>query len=172
MTHCPKKTVGVMLAGGSVPDRNQQFEPIEALKNRSIFKENPVFSIGTQKKELLGTLYRAGRDTSQFACDSFRWFWYRIGPYHYPNATSILWLGDAGGSHNCRHCIFKQDLQNLVNELGIEICMAHYPTYCSKFNPINSLVNCESYFFCRPNQFFCRSQTQPFIAFNQTRSRL
>ena len=75
-------------------------------------------------------------DTSAFACDSFRWFWQRIGRYHYPHATSILWLCDAGGSNSCRQYLFKQDLQRLVNELGIEIRVAHYPTYCSKFNPI------------------------------------
>ena len=75
-------------------------------------------------------------DTSAFACDSFRWFWQRIGRYHYPHATSILWLCDAGGSNSCRQYLFKQDLQRLVNEIGIEIRVAHYPTYCSKFNPI------------------------------------
>ena len=75
-------------------------------------------------------------DTSQFACDSFRWFWLRIGRYHYPDATSILFLCDAGGSNNYRHYIFKQDLQRLVNDIGIEIRIAHYPTYCSKYNPI------------------------------------
>ncbi len=75
-------------------------------------------------------------DTSEFACDSFRWFWLRIGRYHYPNATSILWLCDGGGSNSCRQYLFKQDLQRLVNEIGIEIRVAHYPAYCSKFNPI------------------------------------
>jgi len=47
-----------------------------------------------------------------------------------------LILCDGGGSNNSRHFIFKQELQNLVNELGIEIRMAHYPPYCSKYNPI------------------------------------
>jgi hypothetical protein len=75
-------------------------------------------------------------DTSEFACDSFRWFWQRIGRYHYPNATSILWLCDGGGSNSCRQYLFKQDLQHLVDAIGIEIRVAHYPTYCSKFNPI------------------------------------
>ena len=32
--------------------------------------------------------------------------------------------------------IFKEDLQKLVDELGIEIRIAHFPPYCSKFNPI------------------------------------
>jgi hypothetical protein len=60
-------------------------------------------------------------DTSQFACDSFRWYWKRIGHFHYPDADSILWLCDAGGSNNCRHHIFKSDLQELVDDLGITI---------------------------------------------------
>ena len=29
-------------------------------------------------------------DTSQFACDSLRWYWNRIGRQCYPNATSVL----------------------------------------------------------------------------------
>ena len=30
----------------------------------------------------------------------------------------------------------KQDLQGLADRLGIEIRIAHFPPYCSKFNPI------------------------------------
>jgi len=75
-------------------------------------------------------------DTSQFACDSFRWYWNRIGRRCYPDATSILWLCDCGGSNSAAQYLFKQDLQNLVNQLGIEIRVAHYPSYCSKYNPI------------------------------------
>lgn len=75
-------------------------------------------------------------DTSEFACDSFRWYWNRIGQRCYPDATSILWLCDCGGSNSAAHYIFKQDLQDLVNDLGIEIRVAHYPSYCSKYNPI------------------------------------
>ena len=39
-------------------------------------------------------------DTSQFACDSFRWYWNRIGQRCYPDATSILLLCDCGGSNS------------------------------------------------------------------------
>ena len=31
---------------------------------------------------------------------------------------------------------FKEDLQKLASRLGIEIRVAHYPPYCSKYNPI------------------------------------
>lgn len=51
-------------------------------------------------------------------------------------ATSILLLCDGGGSNSSRHYLFKQDLQALVNDLGIEIRIAHYPPYTSKYNPI------------------------------------
>jgi len=75
-------------------------------------------------------------DTSQFACDSLRWYWNRIGHRCYPHATAILLLLDAGGSNAAAHYIFKQDIQELANDLRIEIRAAHYPSYCSKYNPI------------------------------------
>lgn len=75
-------------------------------------------------------------DTSQFACDSLRLWWQRHGVRAWPRAKSILLLCDGGGSNNCRHHIFKQDLQSLVNRLGIPIRVAHYPPHCSKYNPI------------------------------------
>ena len=52
------------------------------------------------------------------------------------DAPKILLLCDGGGSNSARHYIFKQALQALVNELGIEMRMAHYPPYTSKYNPI------------------------------------
>jgi len=75
-------------------------------------------------------------DTSQFACDSLRWYWNRIGHRCYPNATSLLLLCDCGGSNSAAQYLFKHDLQDLANDLGLEIRVAHYPSYCSKFNPI------------------------------------
>ena len=75
-------------------------------------------------------------DTGQFACDSFALWWNRHGDRAYPWATSILLLCDGGGSNNCRHYIFKQDLQRLVNRIGVSIRVAHYPPHCSKYNPI------------------------------------
>ncbi len=75
-------------------------------------------------------------DTSEFACDSFRHWWFTYGKLHYPDATSILVPCDGGGSNSSRHYIFKQDLQALADEIGIEIRIAHYPPYCSKWNPI------------------------------------
>ena len=75
-------------------------------------------------------------DTSEFACDSLRYWWLTYGQFQYPNANSILVLCDGGGSNSSRVYIFKQDLQELANELGLEIRIAHYPPYTSKYNPI------------------------------------
>jgi hypothetical protein len=74
-------------------------------------------------------------DTSEFACDSFRWFWKCIGQQRHPRATKILLLADCGGSNSAHQYLFKQDLQWLANDLGLPIRVAHFPSYCSKFNP-------------------------------------
>ncbi len=76
------------------------------------------------------------RDTTQFACDSIKWYWNRVGQQAYPDATSILMLTDCGGSNSASKYIFKHDLQEVVNATGVEVRVAHYPSYCSKYNPI------------------------------------
>lgn len=166
-------------AMGNTPFRNEQFENIARLKQQYLDSPNPIISMDTKKKELLGEFFRAGqswsdganavfdhdfpsyadgkiiphglydlkrnvghitlgvsRDTSQFACDSFRVWWQRHGARTYADAKSILLLCDGGGSNNCRHYIFKEDLQRLVNRIGVPIRVAHYPPHCSKYNPI------------------------------------
>ncbi len=74
-------------------------------------------------------------DTSEFACDSFRWFWKCIGQQRYPDAQSLLVLCDAGGSNSANQSLFKYDLQQLVNDIGLPLRVAHYPSDCSKYNP-------------------------------------
>ena len=92
-------------------------------------------------KENIGYIHiGTSKDTSQFACDCLRSWWFEHGRKKYPNATSILMLCDGGGSNGSRHYIFKEDLQKLADELGIEIRIAHYPPYCSKYNPIEHLL--------------------------------
>ena len=75
-------------------------------------------------------------DTTQFACDSLKWYWNRIARQSYPDAESILLLVDCGGSNSANKYIFKHDLQAVANSIGMEIRVAHYPSYCSKYNPI------------------------------------
>jgi len=76
------------------------------------------------------------RDTTAFACDSLRVFWHGDGQRLSPNASAILLLCDGGGSNSCHKHLFKEDLQGVVNDIAVPIRVAHYPAYCSKFNPI------------------------------------
>jgi hypothetical protein len=75
-------------------------------------------------------------DTSEFACDSLRQWWQAYGRLAYPAATALLILCDGGGSNSARTYLFKADLKRLVQDTGLEIRIAHYPPYTSKYNPI------------------------------------
>jgi hypothetical protein len=81
-------------------------------------------------------------DTSKFCCDCIKNWWKMYGMYYYAKASTILILADGGGSNSSRHYIFKEDLQKLSNEIGIEIRIAHYPPYTSKYNPIEHKLFC------------------------------
>ena len=79
-------------------------------------------------------------DTSELACDSIELWFREQGHVDYPDATELLVLCDGGGSNNASHYIFKEDLQDLSNRLGLKIRICHYPPYCSKYNPIEHRV--------------------------------
>ena len=76
------------------------------------------------------------KDTSEFLCDNVKYHWENNIRQDYPEAAEMLLLMDGGGSNSCLHYIVKEDLQNLSNELKMTIRVAHYPAYCSKYNPI------------------------------------
>jgi hypothetical protein len=167
------------LAMGPTRDRNEQFETIAFYKNLYLDSPNPILSIDSKKRELLGQFYRDGHaftrqaqrvfdhdfpsfasgvvlphglydlkrncgyvnlgishDTSAFACDSIFQWWLAEGQSAYPRATSLLLLCDGGGSNSARQYLFKKDLQQLVDRMGLEIRVAHYPPHTSKYNPI------------------------------------
>lgn len=84
----------------------------------------------------LGTNY----DTAEFVCDAIHTWWRAEGQKHYPHATSILLLADSGGSNSYRHYVFKEALQALADMIGIELRVAHYPSYASKWNPVEHRV--------------------------------
>jgi hypothetical protein len=75
-------------------------------------------------------------DTTELACDSLAAWWHAQGHQEYAGAQKLLVLCDGGGSNSAATYIFKEDLQALANRLGLEIRVAHYPPYCSKYNPI------------------------------------
>ena len=75
-------------------------------------------------------------DTSELACDSIAAWWENHGRASYPRAKKLLVLCDGGGSNSASRYVFKEQLQELATRLGLEIRVAHYPRYCSKYNPI------------------------------------
>ncbi len=77
------------------------------------------------------------RDTSEFAVDSIRTWWQKVGSRYYPDADRLLVLADCGGSNGYRIRLWKQQLQvALCNRFGLQVKVCHYPPGSSKWNPI------------------------------------
>ena len=112
------------------------------------------------------------RDTSQFACDSLRLYLEQDGLRLYPAARELLLLCDGGGSNGSRTHIFKQDLQRMVNALGLPIRVAHYPAYCSKFNPIERRLFCHVTRACRGVLFDTLAMVRSLMEKTSTRTGL
>ena len=162
-----------------VEQRNEQFEKIAHL--RKVFAEQgqPILSIDTKKKEMLGMFQRKGqsytqqsietydhdflsfsqgqvvphgiydvldntgyislgtnKETSEFVCDNISHYWKEEFQFKYQDSHTMLLLCDGGGANSCLHYIFKYDLVKMANQLKMNILVAHYPAYCSKYNPI------------------------------------
>ncbi len=85
-----------------------------------------------------GTVY-VGRsaDTPTFAVDNLvRWCETDL-PLLFPETTDLLLEADSGGSNGARCRVWKQLLQEKVSDrFGLTITVCHYPTGCSKWNPI------------------------------------
>lgn len=85
-----------------------------------------------------GTLYVGqSADTPTFAVDNLvRWCETEL-PQQFPGATDLLIEADSGGSNGARCRVWKQLLQEKVaDRFGLTITVCHYPTGCSKWNPI------------------------------------
>jgi hypothetical protein len=177
---------------GTSQDRDAQFQNIARLKQQFLDDGDPILSIDTKKRELLGNFYRPGKlltkepqrtfdhdfpsfadgvviphglydlrcnrgyihlgtshDTSEFACDCLEDWWVRFGQVDYPGAQSVLLLCDGGGSNSANTYLFKADLQQLADRWGLEFRVAHYPPYCSKYNPIEHRLFCHVSRACR-----------------------
>ncbi|WP_231746238.1 ISAzo13 family transposase [Rosistilla oblonga] len=89
----------------------------------------------------LMTLAR-GSDTGELVGDSIRMWWNRMGRYRYDGAKQMLILADSGGSNGCRVRLFHEQLWKISEHLGITLRVAHLPSYCSKYNPIDHRLFC------------------------------
>ena len=167
--------------GRAHPDRNAQFEHINERIGRVQADGQPVISVDTKKKELVGDFKNSGRewrpkgqpeavrvhdfiipelgranpygvydlahnrgwvgvgtdhDTAAFAVSTIRRWWTGMGEHLYPSAKHLLITADGGGSNGSRNRLWKRELQNLADETGLEIEVAHLPPGTSKWNKI------------------------------------
>jgi hypothetical protein len=76
------------------------------------------------------------KDTAEFVKDNIEYHWHRSIKNDYPNAKKMLILCDGGGSNSSSHYVVKEQFKQLSEILRIQIVIAHYPSYCSKWNPI------------------------------------
>ena len=169
------------LEGKQHPDRNAQFEYINERVQQQLLQSQPVISVDTKKKELVGEFKNGGRewrpqgepervgvhdfpskelgkvapygvydlgrnsgwvsvgvdhDTSAFAVESIRRWWYSMGRRCYPRARKLLITADAGGSNGARVRLWKWELQKLADETELRIAVCHFPPGTSKWNKI------------------------------------
>ena len=75
-------------------------------------------------------------DTSSFAVETIRRWWYSMGQSRFPDAHKLLITADAGGSNGHRVKLWKVELAQLAAETGLEITVCHYPPGTSKWNKI------------------------------------
>lgn len=167
--------------GDSHPDRDAQFVYLNELVKAALAAGQPVISVDTKKKELVGDFKNGGRewrprgdpeavrvhdflikelgravpygvydlaadagwvsvgidhDTAAFAVNTIRRWWQEVGRVRYPDATWLVITADGGGSNGSRVRLWKQQLQQLADEIGIEITVAHLPPGTSKWNKI------------------------------------
>jgi len=167
--------------GASHPDRNAQFEYLNAAVARFQKRGQPAISVDTKKKELVGDFRNGGRewrpqgqpeevrvhdfldktlgkaipygvydmlnnqgwvsvgidhDTAEFATNSIRRWWNRMGQRRFPRASELLITADGGGSNGHRSRLWKVSLQTLADELGVKLFVCHFPPGTSKWNKI------------------------------------
>ena len=81
-------------------------------------------------------------DTAEFAVESLRRWWIKMGSECYPNAKQLLITADSGGSNSSRGRLWKAELQKLANETKLQITVCHLPPGTSKWNKIEHKLFC------------------------------
>jgi hypothetical protein len=75
-------------------------------------------------------------DTAQFSAASILAWWRQLGRERFPNASGLLITADCGGSNSYRARLWKVELQNLCDVIGIPITVCHFPPATSKWNKV------------------------------------
>jgi hypothetical protein len=76
-------------------------------------------------------------ETSAFAVRSIYQWWKCEGRQRYSHSQQLLILADTGGGNSATRGAWKDQIQQqLCDELGLTVTVAHYPAGASKYNPI------------------------------------
>lgn len=75
-------------------------------------------------------------DTAEFAVNSIKKWWSKMGKRRYPKAKELMITADSGGSNGSRTRLWKVSLQKLADETGLRIRVCHFPPGTSKWNKI------------------------------------
>jgi Rhodopirellula transposase DDE domain len=75
-------------------------------------------------------------DTAQFAANSIRRWWQRMGRFRFPKARELLITADGGGSNGSRSRLWRVCLQELADDLELKLVVCHFPPGTSKWNKI------------------------------------
>jgi hypothetical protein len=81
-------------------------------------------------------------DTAEFAVETIRTWWKRLGRRRHPQANRLLITADSGGSNSNRNRLWKVELQRLSDETGLEMEVCHFPPGTSKWNKIEHRLFC------------------------------
>jgi len=75
-------------------------------------------------------------DTAEFAANTIRRWWKRMGRKRFSNAKELLITADSGGSNSARSRLWKVVLQKLSDDTGLKLTVCHFPPGTSKWNKI------------------------------------
>jgi len=132
-----KELIGRFKNGGREyhPKGNPEEVSVYDFMDKQLGKGVPYGVYDTGKNEAWVSV-GIDHDTASFAAEAIRRWWRYLGQESYPNAKRLLITADSGGSNGSRVRLWKVELQNLADELGMEISVCHLPPGTSKWNKI------------------------------------
>ncbi|GHU39431.1 transposase [Betaproteobacteria bacterium] len=81
-------------------------------------------------------------DTAEFAVESLSRWWETLGKHTFQKAKKLLITCDCGGSNGNRLRLWKHQLAQLAERIGLEIHVSHFPPGTSKWNKIEHKLFC------------------------------
>jgi len=75
-------------------------------------------------------------DTASFAARTILRWWRKMGQPAYPRGRRLLVTADAGGSNGPRIRLWKWEVQQLADRIGMAVTVCHFPPGTSKWNKI------------------------------------